>query len=108
MTPDNGTVRAAVLASTLGGGGGLARFARELLRELGRRDDLELVVVLPAEARGVLDDLGATNVHDVLEIRGRGQVDRLTQDIQDACATLDKKGGAHPIERAQVKTGSGY
>ena len=44
----------------------------------------------------------------VKETMGRGQVDRLTQDIQDACATLDKKGGAHETERAQVKTGSGY
>jgi glutamate decarboxylase len=44
----------------------------------------------------------------VKETMSRGQVDRLTQDIVDACATLDVKGGAHPAERAKVKTGSGY
>jgi glutamate decarboxylase len=44
----------------------------------------------------------------VKETLSRGQVDRLTHDILDACATLDQKGGAHPAERAKVKTGSGY
>ena len=44
----------------------------------------------------------------VKETMSRGQVDRLTEDIIAACTTLDTKGGAHPAERAQVKTGSGY
>ena len=44
----------------------------------------------------------------VKETVSRGQVDHLPQDIVDACATLDLKGGAHPAECAQVKTGSGY
>ncbi len=44
----------------------------------------------------------------VKETMSRGQVDRLTQDIIDACATLDLKGGAHPAERAKIKTGHGY
>jgi glutamate decarboxylase len=44
----------------------------------------------------------------VKETLSRGQVDRLTQDIVDACKTLDAKGGAHPAERAQVKRGPGY
>ena len=44
----------------------------------------------------------------VKETMSRGQVDQLTQDIVDACNTLDLKGGAHPIERAQVKMGTGY
>jgi glutamate decarboxylase len=44
----------------------------------------------------------------VKETLSRGQVDRLTEDIVDACKTLDLKGGAHPVERAKVKTGSGY
>jgi len=38
----------------------------------------------------------------------RGQVDRLTEDIIAACVTLDSKGGAHPAERAQIKSGHGY
>jgi glutamate decarboxylase len=44
----------------------------------------------------------------VKETMSRGQVDRLTEDIIAACTTLDAKGGAHPAERAQVKSGSGY
>ena len=44
----------------------------------------------------------------VKETMSREQVDRLTQDIEDACKTLDQKGGAHPSEREQVKQGSGY
>jgi glutamate decarboxylase len=38
----------------------------------------------------------------------REQVDRLAADIAQACTTLEKKGAAHPSERKQVKTGTGY
>ncbi len=41
----------------------------------------------------------------VKETMSREQVERLTRDIADACATLDQKGGAHPSEREQVKHG---
>ncbi len=44
----------------------------------------------------------------VKETLSREQVDRLADDIEQACATLEKKGGAHPSERKQVKTGTGY
>jgi len=44
----------------------------------------------------------------VKETMSREQVDRLIQDIEDACTTLDQKGGAHESERAKVKSGSGY
>ena len=44
----------------------------------------------------------------VKETMSREQVERLALDIEDACATLDKKGGAHPVERAQTKMGTGY
>jgi len=44
----------------------------------------------------------------VKETMSREQVERLTQDIEDACSTLDQKGGAHPSEREQVKIGTGY
>ena len=44
----------------------------------------------------------------VKETMSREQVDQLTQDIADACTTLDTKGGISHIEREQVKTGSGY
>jgi glutamate decarboxylase len=55
------------------------------------------------------------NAEDVKVLRAlvkqtlsREQVDRLAEDIATACATLEKKGGAHPSERKQVKTGTGY
>ena len=44
----------------------------------------------------------------VKETLSRGQVDRLVEDIRDACDTLEKKGGAHESERRQVHTGTGY
>src|SRR4249919_3418435 len=44
----------------------------------------------------------------VKETMSREQVDRLLQDIEDACTTLDQKGGTTENERAMVKQGSGY
>jgi glutamate decarboxylase len=44
----------------------------------------------------------------VKETMSREQVERLSRDIADACATLDEKGGAHPTEREQTKMGTGY
>jgi glutamate decarboxylase len=44
----------------------------------------------------------------VKQTLSREQVDRLSEDIADACSTLEKKGGAHPTERKRVKTGTGY
>jgi glutamate decarboxylase len=44
----------------------------------------------------------------VKETMNREQVERLTQDIADACKTLDQKGGATQTEREKAKTGTGY
>jgi glutamate decarboxylase len=44
----------------------------------------------------------------VKQTLSREQIDRLADDIALACATLEKKGGAHPSERKRVKTGTGY
>ncbi|MGW2092967.1 glutamate decarboxylase [Promicromonospora sukumoe] len=44
----------------------------------------------------------------VKETMSRAQVDRLTLDIDEACKTLDLKGGAHPNERRRAKSGTGY
>jgi glutamate decarboxylase len=44
----------------------------------------------------------------VKETLSRGQINRLTEDIAQACETLERKGGADPAERKQVKTGTGY
>jgi glutamate decarboxylase len=44
----------------------------------------------------------------VKETLSRAQVDRLSTDIAEACATLEKKGGAHPAERHRIKRSPGY
>ena len=44
----------------------------------------------------------------VKETLSRAQVDRLADDIKEACETLDKKGGAHPHERKKTKLTPGY
>jgi len=44
----------------------------------------------------------------VKETLGRQQVDRLANDIDQACRVLDEKGGAHPHERKRMKRTPGY
>jgi glutamate decarboxylase len=44
----------------------------------------------------------------VKQTLSREQVDRLGADISQACATLEKKGGAHPSERKRIKRGPNY
>ncbi|HEX6148563.1 glutamate decarboxylase [Nocardioides sp.] len=44
----------------------------------------------------------------VKETMSREQVERLTRDLLDACATLDHKGGVAHVERQQTKVGTGY
>jgi glutamate decarboxylase len=39
---------------------------------------------------------------------GRGLANTLASDIAQACETLERKGGLHPIDRQRVKTGTGY
>jgi glutamate decarboxylase len=55
------------------------------------------------------------NAEDVKVLRAlvkqtlsREQIDRLATDIQEACATLEKKGGAHASERKRIKRSPGY
>jgi glutamate decarboxylase len=42
------------------------------------------------------------------ETLGQSLVGALAGDIAQACATLDEKGGLHALDRARVKTGTGY
>jgi glutamate decarboxylase len=44
----------------------------------------------------------------VKESLSREQVDTLARDIEEACRTLDKKGGAHESERQKIMTGPGH
>ena len=44
----------------------------------------------------------------VKETMSREHVDTLARDIEGACATLAKKGGAHESEREKIVTGPGH
>ncbi|GAA0909264.1 hypothetical protein Vau01_104910 [Virgisporangium aurantiacum] len=44
----------------------------------------------------------------VKETMSREHVDTLARDIEEACATLAKKGGAHEAESQKVVTGPGH
>jgi glutamate decarboxylase len=44
----------------------------------------------------------------VKETLAQSLVETLAADIAQACATLDKKGGLHELDRRRVKTGTGY
>jgi glutamate decarboxylase len=44
----------------------------------------------------------------VKETMSREHVDTLVRDIEEACATLAKKGGAHESERQKIVTGPGH
>ena len=44
----------------------------------------------------------------VKETMSREHVDTLARDIEEACATLAKKGGAHESERDKIVTGPGH
>ncbi|WP_369244467.1 glutamate decarboxylase [Streptomyces sp. R41] len=44
----------------------------------------------------------------VKETLSREQIERLTQDIADACSTLDHKGATTEVERAQVHRSTGF
>jgi len=85
-------LRVAVVASGLGGGGGIARYTAELLRHLGRRDDLEVLPVVPDEARPILDSLAMRNVAEIVADRGRGQVGRALWERHRLGAELERRG----------------
>jgi glutamate decarboxylase len=44
----------------------------------------------------------------VKETMSREHVDTLARDIEEACNTLEKKGGAHESERRKIMTGPGH
>jgi glutamate decarboxylase len=44
----------------------------------------------------------------VKQTMSREHVDTLARDIEEACATLAEKGGAHPAERHKIVIGPGH
>jgi len=86
------------------------------LAEAGSYDEFDIAWQLSAERGWMLPAYTMpADAQDVKVMRAlvkatlsREQVDTLAADIELACTTLDKKGGAHPDERKRVKTGTGY
>ncbi len=74
MSAADAPVRVGLLATALHGGGGMARYERELLHALGARGDVELVVVVPEGEEPAV--AGVANVREVVTLRGRGTVGR--------------------------------
>lgn len=74
MSPRHDAVRVAVIADTIGGPGGMGRYARELVAALARRDDVELWVVAPGDARERVAGLPASRPVRLVPLPGRGQV----------------------------------
>jgi glycosyltransferase involved in cell wall biosynthesis len=72
--PAERAARVGLLATALHGGGGMARFERELLRALGTRSDLEVVLVVPPGEEDAAEL--APNVREVMTLRGRGTIGR--------------------------------
>jgi glycosyltransferase involved in cell wall biosynthesis len=67
---DTERIRVAYLADTLLGGGGMGRYAREVLAALARRDDVDLVPFVPRDAMTLARELGGGRVIEVEAIRG--------------------------------------
>ncbi len=79
-------------------------------------DEFDLAWQLSAERGWMLPAYTMPpDAHDVTIMRAlvketlsRDHVDTLVRDIEDSCATLARKGGAHESERAKMVTGSGH
>lgn len=78
MTPHQGSpIRAAVLADTVSGQAGMGRYTREVLRGLARREDIDLVVIVPSASAGEIGNLDlAKPVVDLIEVPGRTRIEQ--------------------------------
>ena len=87
-----GRLRVGLLAGALGNVGGMGRFTRELLRELGKRTDIELVIAAPPDTHDVLGALDCTNVVEVVTGRGHSAVSRGLWDRYRTGRLLEERG----------------
>lgn len=103
-------VRVGYVAGALADGGGMARYARELLRALAERDDVELVVVAPEAARGTYDALPSAAVGGFIPFAGRGPVGRALWERHRLGAVLEAEavdvvhGMKHLVPRTALPT----
>lgn len=87
-----GRLRVGLYATALGTGGGMERYARELLRALGRRDDIELVVAVSDAGRGEPEQLAPGNLVDVVVIGGAGPIGRGLRERYTLGRALEARG----------------
>ena len=85
-------IRVAFYATALGGGGGMERYARELLRALGERSDLDLVVIVSAAGREEPASLVANNLVDVVVLGGPGVLGRSIRERHGVARQLRDLG----------------
>lgn len=70
----------------------MERFTRELIRALGNRSDVELVVAVHPDARMALDELRVPNLVDVAVTRGGGQIARSLWERYGLGRALERSG----------------
>jgi glycosyltransferase involved in cell wall biosynthesis len=103
-------VRVAYVAGALGDGGGMARYARELLRALDRRDDVEVVVVIPSAAASSLPDVATRVIADIVAFHGTGPIGRALWERQRLGRVLERldvdvvHGMKHILPRTRLPT----
>lgn len=90
--PGYEVVRVAVLADTVVGRAGMGRYTREVLRGLARRDDIELVPVVPRSATEAVAALElGTRAVDLIEVPGRTRVEHGLWERHRLGSMLDRR-----------------
>ncbi|TMK55274.1 MAG: glycosyltransferase family 4 protein [Actinobacteria bacterium] len=103
-------MRIGLLASALGGGGGMGRYTRELILALGQEQAVEMTVVIAPEARGTLESIDVPNVNDIITVGGRSQIDRALWERYRLGLILEKRsvdvihGTKHLLPRTKLPT----
>ena len=103
-------LRVGYVAGALAGGGGMARYARELLKALALRDDVSFVVVAPREAEPYCADLPPGVVERFIPFSGWGAVGRAAWEIHRLGARLERldldvvHGMKHLVPKTRLPT----
>lgn len=107
---DERTIRVGFLATAIGGKGGMERYARELLRALDARSDIELVVAVGRHAHEDLADLMPRSLVATVDVAGPGGLGRGLRERYSVDRTLRRHGvqlihGAkHLVPRTSLPT----
>lgn len=85
-------LRVGFLAAAIGGGGGMERYSRELLRALGARDDIELVVAVGRHAVDEPAELVGDSLVASVPLGGPGALGRGLRERYSVGRTLRRHG----------------